>query len=297
MKLFLPAYAKINLGLRVLGKREDGFHEIETILQQVDLHDDLTVLVQTGRKIDVRSRHPEVPEGAENLCWRAADLMRRRCRVRAGVKISVTKRIPVGAGLGGGSSDAAVTLVALNHLWKTNLPPARLEELAGELGSDVPFFIRGGAAIASGRGERLAPVRLPVDYRVLIVYPRFSVSTAEAYKGVRLPLTNTRKGFSLESLTIEGKHFRRFCRRLQNDLEKVVVANHPSLAELKTRLREEGAFFASMSGSGSAIFGLFEDELRVQDAARSFTGDYPTFITRPITWGLRDVEMKWGEQL
>jgi 4-diphosphocytidyl-2-C-methyl-D-erythritol kinase len=294
MELSLPAYAKINLGLRVLGKRDDGYHEIETILQQVDFHDDLTFVLVPDDRIEVRCDSPAVPQGPGNLCWRAADLLRRTCGVAQGVRISLTKRIPVGAGLGGGSSDAAVTLLGLNLLWELGLSPERLEKLAAQLGSDVPFFILGGTRLATGRGEKLTRLDLPHSYWVLIVFPEIHLSTADVYENLRLGLTSGGKSFSFETFDLKTEEF---CGRLQNDLEEVVLARYPSLAEIKKRLAEEGAFFTSMSGSGSAFFGLFEDEFRVQSAARSMSGDYPTFITRPIEWGFHNVVMERGEQL
>ncbi len=297
MRLFLPAYAKINLGLKVLGKRPDGYHEIETVLQQVDLHDDLILTEEPGGGIELLCVDPQVPNGEANLCWRAADLLRQASGTTRGVRLELTKRIPVGAGLGGGSSDAAVTLLGLNRLWNLGLPAARLEALAAALGSDVPFFVRGGAALATGRGEKLTPIDLPDSYWILIVFPEVQISTAEVYKNLSLRLTNDGKSFSFESLRIKDEDFRNFCGRLRNDLEEVVLARYPSLADIRKKLAEEGAFFTSMSGSGSAFFGLFESEAQVQHAARNVSGDYPTFITRPIEWGFHNVVMEWGEQL
>lgn len=285
----LPAYAKINLGLRVLGKRGDGYHEIVTLMQQVDLHDDLVFEQDPKGTINLHVQDSPLPVDERNLCWQAAELLRRTYRVRSGARIVLVKRIPVGAGLGGGSSDAAATLLGLNRLWRLNLRVTQIEPLASKLGSDVPFFVQGGTAWATGRGEKLRRVHLPTDYWVLIVYPEFSISTSDAYNQLSLSLTNEAKPISFESLKLTPEGFRRFCGQLQNDLEEVVFARYSSLARIKKRLVEEGAFFSSMTGSGSAIFGLFDHEQQAQEASQALGAEFRTWVVRPIHWGFQDV--------
>jgi 4-diphosphocytidyl-2-C-methyl-D-erythritol kinase len=187
--LSLTSYAKVNLGLHVLAKRADGFHDIETILQTIDLRDRIRITPLEEKRIEVRCDRPEVPSGPENLVHRAAQLILSEHEVPGGCRIEIDKRIPAGAGLGGGSGNAAVTLLGLNRLWDLNMSREDHLRMAARLGSDVPFFLEGGTALAEGRGERLTPLRLVPDFWLVLVKPAISISTAWAYGRVKIPLT------------------------------------------------------------------------------------------------------------
>jgi len=251
MILYPPA--KINLGLHILAKRQDAYHEIETIIAQVPLFDILEiteeeqdVFLQTG--IQVPS------DDKPNLCQQAVQLMRTKVDFPK-VRIHLRKQIPIGAGLGGGSADASYTLIGLNALFNLGLSYAYLEELAAQLGSDCAFFIRGGMQLAKGRGEILE--KFPsFNRRVQLVLcnPRIHVSTAQAYSGV-VP-NPSRK--SIQEIGEEKK-----LDSLQNDFEPSVFKAFPAIAEIKERLKSAGAFYTAMSGSGSSVFGLFEADNQI----------------------------------
>ncbi len=260
--------AKINLVLEILGKRADGYHELRTLMCPVSLHD--TVRIRIDKEgIFVRCKAPGVPEDASNLAWRAAAAFCRALETRGkaslpGARIVLEKRIPVGGGLGGGSSNAASVLMGLNRLAGGPLTVSELAALAANLGADVPFFLLGKPALASGIGDRLVAFHGLAPYAVLIVDPGFSISTAAVYANLNLALTKCgkrHKNFAFREIRFEAAH------HLCNDLETVVLPRYPVIAAIKKALMENGAQGALMSGSGACVFGLFED---AADARRAF---------------------------
>jgi len=266
----LQAPAKINLGLQVLRKRPDGYHDIDTVFQAVALCDRLTFLPQKNRFTFQASGVP-VPRGDDNLILKAARLLKETAGLPgAGAKIRLQKNIPTGAGLGGGSSDAAATLKALNALWGLKWPARKLESLAARLGSDVPFFIRGGTARGRGRGEKLT--RLPTLSKIWVVlcWPGFPVATAWAYKSLRrgrgLSKANPHARLFIQAL--EKRGFDPVFQRLSNDFEKAVFRRHPRLGKIKRSLLREGARAALMSGSGSMVFGLADSKKMAERLAK-----------------------------
>jgi 4-diphosphocytidyl-2-C-methyl-D-erythritol kinase len=249
------AFAKINLSLRVLGVRPDGYHDLRTIFQSIALHDTLTIRARRGPfalLCDDRS----CPVDHTNLVWRAAESLwmasGRRGALR-GVEIQLTKRIPLQAGLGGGSSDAAAALRALAELWRVKAP---LREMAASLGADVPYFLEGGTVLGLDRGDVLYPLADPPGAWATLILPRFGVSTAEAYAW-----------WDAAGLQRGGDDL---SRDLRNDLQEPVAAHHPEIARMVGALRRAGAFHAAMSGSGSAVFGLFSRRAAAQRAAQAF---------------------------
>jgi 4-diphosphocytidyl-2-C-methyl-D-erythritol kinase len=254
MILFPPA--KINLGLSIVEKRNDGFHELETCMLPIPFYDILEILpsenfsfFQTGFKI------PGIQ--GENLCEKAFRLMKEKKAV-PNVTIHLRKQIPMGAGLGGGSSDAAYVLSGLNELFQLQLSNEVLENLAAELGSDCPFFIKNEAQMARGRGEKLTQMNLTLKgYYLVLLNPGIHVGTKEAYAGV----TPSYKVKSLEVL-LENP-ISAWQDLIINDFEASIFVNHPKIAELKNELLKSGAIYASMSGSGSSIFGLFKQEIEL----------------------------------
>jgi 4-diphosphocytidyl-2-C-methyl-D-erythritol kinase len=252
-RISLKAPAKINLYLYVLGKRDDGYHEIETLMQAVDFYDEIHL--EKSDTIELYCSNPTLPSDKTNLAFRAASLMQEKFRF-PGVRIELIKRIPIGAGLGGGSSDAAFVIRGLCRLFDLKPSLDEILPLAAELGSDVPFFLTDGQALAVGRGEILKPIKLPLDYNILITIPPISISTAEIYKNLKIGLTKENRSLSLKN-KVDFSSFLFLAKIFGNDLEEVVLSKSPELIELKQSLLGTGAFYSSMSGSGSAFYGLF----------------------------------------
>lgn len=273
--------AKINIGLRILGKRKDGYHDIETIFQEIDLHDVIT-LTRKKSGIDIICDSPLVPCDSRNLAWQAAEILKNKFSIDEGIKISIEKKIPVGAGLGGGSSNAAGVLKRLSHFWKLGLSKKNLLTMAAQLGSDVPFFIYGGTASGLGRGEILKQIEYEIDFSGLLVYPNIEISTKWCYKNFNLCLTNTKKYVKLAESFLKNIKLRQFSEIFTNDLEGVAFNRYPALRELKNNLLLAGAEFASMSGSGSSIYGLFNSNFMLQKIKGEFNKTYKVFIIKPI---------------
>ena len=267
MKIRAPA--KINLGLRIVGKRADGYHLLDTIMVPVSLYDEINIR-RIGKKkaedrpIEIHCDHPGVPAGGENIVYRAAQLILRKSRREERISIRIKKSIPVGAGLGGGSSDAAATLVGLNRLLKLRLSIALLKKMALSLGADVPFFIQARPARARGVGERLQPLHDLPRFWSVILYPGFPVATAWVYGNLAQKLT---KPIVNTSIATSLKNLEEVAPRLENDLEAVTFKRYPRIAALKKKLLREGAFRVLMSGSGSSVFGIFVSK---QAAAKAF---------------------------
>jgi 4-diphosphocytidyl-2-C-methyl-D-erythritol kinase len=277
--------------LRVVGKRADGYHLLDTILLPVSLYDEI-VIRKAGRKkaegcgngppIKVICDHPSVPGGEENLAHRAASLILSRVRRRQPVEIHIRKHIPVGAGLGGGSTDAAATLVGLNRMLQLRLSNKQLEKIGGSIGADVPFFIRGRPARARGIGDRLTPLRHVPRFWLVIVYPGFPVSTARVYRKVRPTLT---KPSVNNSITTSLNSFAKLGALLVNDLEAVTTKRYPQINLLKNRLVSAGAVGALMSGSGSSVFGIFSSRRKAELAFRRLRQEEgaQTFFVRVLS--------------
>jgi 4-diphosphocytidyl-2-C-methyl-D-erythritol kinase len=275
--LRVPAFAKINLGLEVLGTRQDGYHELRTLFQTIDLHDDIE-LRPGGSDITVRCDHPGVPAGAENLAVRAAAELRRFVKKTDGLEIAITKRIPVAGGLGGGSSNAAAVLMGLDHMWRLGLGPAGLHPLARRIGADVPFFLMGGTALGLGRGDEVYPLRRQVRAHVVVADPGRPLSTAAVFRRVDRSLTpreNSHTIFRFISRDLEGKGTA--FPIPSNDLEEAALEEAPDLADQVRRIRgilvREGAVSASLSGSGSSYFGLFDDSQRARRASAALDAE------------------------
>jgi 4-diphosphocytidyl-2-C-methyl-D-erythritol kinase len=255
----MKAYAKINIGLKILNKREDGFHNIETSLATINLSDMLT-LEQADAGIMVDAPGLEVKQ-EDNLCFHAAQLFKQRYGIEDGVKIRLIKNIPVGAGLGGGSSDAAAVLKGMARLYSMHVEDKELMELGAEIGSDVPFFIKNGAAYARGRGEELKFFKLP-RMDLVLYYPGYPISTKWAYEEYdKMMLTPMPE---VDNISRDKKKKIRKGFELENHFEKVIFSRHPDLLDVKTNLLGTGVFFVSLSGSGSCIFSVVDESTRVK---------------------------------
>jgi 4-diphosphocytidyl-2-C-methyl-D-erythritol kinase len=259
-RITLRSYAKINLGLHVLGKRSDGYHEVRTALQTVGLHDRLTIQRTTRQqKIRFQSNSPEL-DPADNLVVRAIQLFQQRTKTPGGFGVSLEKRIPLGSGLGGGSSNAAVTLLGLCRLFGLKLPKGDLLEWSGLLGSDVPFFLLGGTALGIGRGSEVYPLEEPPRKRILLAIPPRGVPTRDAYERLSLRLTK-RIGASMIPVFCSGYlDSLNGGRAQENDFEEMFFEESPQIRKLKDDWLKCGAEAAGLTGSGSALFGIFSCE-------------------------------------
>ena len=260
--------AKINLYLDVRRKRPDGFHEIRTVMQAIDLYDALSIDEQ-GESISVSCDLPALPVDSRNLCWRAADEMRRHARCGGGVRITLAKKIPVAAGLGGGSSDAAGVLRGLNELWGLEMPPAALEKIGARLGSDVPFFIRGGTALCTGRGDNVTVLEEAVSYPYVLVTPPIAVSTAGVYAALDPAVGEPPVGEEEFLNALASGDPVRLSGALYNRLEAGGGPQMREVERLKRALRKHGALGACMSGSGPSVFGIAEDRAAARRLAEA----------------------------
>jgi len=286
------SYAKINLTRCVLDRRPDGYHEIESIFQAVDLFDQLrfeqAVLdgslsgQETG--ILVRCNHPQVPKDKGNLCFQAAQLLQERAGAKRAVEIEIEKAIPPGAGLGGGSSNAAATLLALDKLWDLGLGDDDLNSVASELGADVPFFLKGGTALARGKGEELSPIPKPKSFWLVLVKPEFDISTAWAYA----EMDRRREGKGHQGLKGSASEVSRamldalqagqpkcIAQSLHNDFEDALLPAFPDFGRIKESLVEAGSLGALVSGSGSVVVGLAENQDQAKRIATDLQGQWP----------------------
>ncbi|HEX8178239.1 MAG TPA: 4-(cytidine 5'-diphospho)-2-C-methyl-D-erythritol kinase [Pyrinomonadaceae bacterium] len=257
----LPAYAKINLGLRVLGRRPDGYHELRTVFQTITLHDDLTFTARPDTRIELACAAPDIPTDDTNLVQRAAAALRERYNLRSGARIELTKRIPAGGGLGGGSSDAAVALVGLAHLWQIKTNAQELHEIGARLGADVPFFFNGGTALGTGRGTEISALADHPKMHLIVVTPGVKISTAEAYKALSAPaLTKADSPANLPISRTQADAARALSVELTNDFAPVVFRLQPEIARAHAALLKVGARAAALSGSGASVFGIFDSE-------------------------------------
>ena len=267
----IRAHAKINLDLRVLGMRADGFHELRTVFQAIALHDTIRCIPRPG-PFAIECDTAGIPLDRTNLIWRAADTLWRALRRDGPVRdvvVRLEKQIPLQAGLGGGSADAAATLMALARAWRVPMRPSQLTDLAAHLGSDVPFFLAGGTALGLGRGEEVYPLAdLPRHFIVLLI-PGFGVSTSEAYGWYDNERELSRA--PREAQHVPGPWPSRAAQMI-NDLEAPIAGHHPEIDQMKAALRRAGALAAAMSGSGSTVFGLFQKRRDAQNAVNHLKG-------------------------
>jgi 4-diphosphocytidyl-2-C-methyl-D-erythritol kinase len=275
--LKLPSFAKINWTLRILGKRPDGFHEIDSILQTVSLHDELAFTQRDDQKLVLSCDAPGIPTDTSNLILRAALALRERVPDARGVSIHLTKRIPAQGGLGGASSNAAVTLLALNQLWRVGFDNGQLQDLGSQLGSDVPFFFSGGSARAKGAGTDISLLPDERKSYLIIVTPAARVSTSVAYKALKAPFLTTQGSVSILSSSFADPVFGDPNQwALYNDFEGVIFEIEPEIKRAKLELLKAGAQGGLLAGSGSSVFGTFENEAERERAL--------TVLRREIGW-------------
>jgi len=291
-ELILPSFAKINLALRVLNRRRDGYHALQTIFQTIGLHDVLTFRFFKSSRLHLvlDMGDSAIPADSLNLIWKACHVFNEEYPVRCKIEIEVRKQIPSETGLGGGSSNAAITLIALSRFLGWPLNRKKLVSLARKLGSDVPFFLYGGTALGQGRGDRITQIKDWPSLHTLIVCPDVRCSTAEVYR--KLDESGFQK--KRDSLKYQRpKSTKQLAARIENDLEPVVFALYPELSLIKQKLYELGAVTAAMTGSGSAVFGLFEKSAEFEQASHHFPECYHTrFVSHAEYAGLISWEIE-----
>ena len=282
--LRVQAHAKINLYLDVIGKRPDGYHEIETIFHSIGLHDDIYLRKRADRQITVHCEHPHVPCDPRNLAYRAAKLLLDDTPDLNGVNIKIVKRIPVAAGLGGGSADAAAVLCGMNALFDLGLTRAELMQLGVQLGADVPFCILGGAALGRGIGEILTPLPPLEKTWILLANPGFAISTAWVYQQINLSLTAPQKNVTMLTRYLQNGELFNVVRHLYNGLEVPVLAKYPAVAEIKTKLGNcPGSCGVLMSGSGATVVAFMRNQDQARLAAVNFENDFALCSATPMS--------------
>jgi 4-diphosphocytidyl-2-C-methyl-D-erythritol kinase len=279
-EITILANAKINLALAVKYRRADGFHELESIFQEIDFADRLRIRKSEG--VRFRSNLDFLAMDPTNLCTAAARLIMETFGV-SGLEIELDKRIPIGAGLGGGSSDAAAVLKAAVQLYDLPVEIEDLHPLAERLGSDVPFFLTGGSAWVTGRGEIIQPISTGTDYQLVLVLPDIRISTAWAYKNLNLDLTKKGHEYKFRGFKFHEIAVTDFRKSYFNDFEESVFSVHPALRDIKQKLYDAGADFAAMSGSGSTMFGVFESVSRAREAGEKLRPVYEVRLVRPVS--------------
>ncbi|RKU13540.1 4-(cytidine 5'-diphospho)-2-C-methyl-D-erythritol kinase [Candidatus Poribacteria bacterium] len=282
--LRVQAHAKINLYLDIIGKRPDGYHEIETIFHSIGLHDEIYLRKRTDRQITVHCEHPHVPCDPRNLAYRAAKLLLDDKPDLSGVEIMILKRIPVAAGLGGGSADAAAVLCGVNALFDLGLTQRDLMQLGVQLGADVPFCILGGAALGRGIGEILTPLPPMEETWILLANPGFAISTAWVYQQINLSLTVPKKNVTILARCLRNGEFINIARHLYNGLEVPALSKYPAVAKIKAKLNKyPSSCGVLMSGSGATVFALMQNQVQAHRAALNFENDFVFCSATPMS--------------
>ncbi len=278
------ARAKVNLALEIIRKRRDGYHELETIFQSINLYDELKLLFNDSGRIVITCTNPDIPTDRNNLCHIAMEQVRERTGRDLGVTIHIDKRIPPGSGLGGGSSNAAAVLLAADRALGLNFTPDTLQDMALQVGSDVPFMLHGGTMLGQGRGERLTALEPLRGGHFLIVKPPVDISTSEVYRKVNLTLTRHRYRINLKAVNSLLTRFPNATFSFRNALEDVVCPSYPQVSDALGELLATRPRFAAMSGSGSALFAIYESEAKAQGFAEEFSvRGFFTAVAEPST--------------
>ena len=274
--MIIPSYAKINLGLKIINKRPDGLHNIESVFLQISLHDSLTF--SSSNKFSIISKGISCPTNQNNILFKVIDILKKEYDININFKVLINKNIPIGAGLGGGSSNAAVFLKYLLEVNQIKLSNEKLVKLASQIGSDVPFFLNGGFQLIKGTGDYLQPIETTVfnNKKILLIHPKFHISTRWAYSEVKKHLLTSNNKPKFSALT-EKVNWNLF----ENDFEKFVCTTYPEILKLKKLLKNDGALYSGLSGSGSTVFGLYNDNQSF-DNILLLLKDYHTNIAFPI---------------
>lgn len=265
-KIQLKSRAKINLSLDVLNRRLDGYHEVQMIMQEIDLFDNITIQERQDNFIVIKCDCEYIPKDSGNIAYQAAELVRKRFNIQQGVEIHIEKNIPVAAGLAGGSSNAAAVLKGLNQLWQLGLDTKEIMEMGVKIGADVPFCVLGGAAHASGIGEKLTPIVGLKNQWLVIAKPAISVSTAEVYGQLNLSKLEERPNTKQLLEFMENGDVINLAKNMKNVLETVTEKKYPVIKEIKNKMMEYNALGSMMSGSGPTVFGIYKNYERAKSA-------------------------------
>ncbi len=268
MEISLNAYGKINLGLDVVRRREDGYHEVKMIMQTVKLHDRLTFCDTDGDAIEIEANSSDIPVTEDNIIYKACELMRSTYGITKGVRVKLDKQIPVAAGMAGGSTDAAAALVAMNRLFDLNLTEEKLMELGVKIGADVPYCVMQGTALSEGIGEVLTAVPPMPDCYIAIAKPPVGVSTKWVYQNLRVSELERHPDIDGMVDALKAGDLKGVADRMENVLETVTIPEHPEIEEIKDIMKDRGALNSLMSGSGPTVFGVFEDKDMAQAAVQ-----------------------------
>ncbi|MCF0148049.1 MAG: 4-(cytidine 5'-diphospho)-2-C-methyl-D-erythritol kinase [Clostridium sp.] len=278
----IKAYAKINISLDVIGKREDGYHLLEMIMQSIDLYDELNIEKQ-NKDITIKCNKPYVPTDERNLAYKAARLFMEKYQINSGVSININKNIPVCAGLAGGSTDGAAVLKAMNKIFDINASDEELMGLGLQLGADVPYCIKGGTALCKGIGEEVTKLKDFKDKILVLVKPPFGVSTKSVYQEFDLTKARSHPNTDVLIKAIEENDLRLVANNMKNLLENVTLRKHKILISIKEEMKNSGSIGTMMSGSGPTVFAFFDDMLKAQKCFEKMRSKYnDVFITRTI---------------
>ncbi len=281
--LTLKSYAKINLTLNILKKLPSGYHNIESVMQQIDLCDNLSFEKLPSEEIQIQSTNTSL-ETEDNLAYKVADLLKKRFKVKGGIRISIEKNIPLSSGLGGGSGNAATTLLALNRLWKLRLQEKDMIKIGVEIGSDVPFFIVGGTALVTGIGDKIRPIIRYPKLNYVLINPGYRVSTESAYNAFDKAKIKSKKSRSYNIIKhLAETNIKALADAVSNDFEEVMFKKHRDLKDIKTNYLRNGALNAVLSGSGPTMIGIFNSIYEAREAYFKMKDNYPfVFLTKTV---------------
>ena len=278
MRLICPSFSKVNIGLKVLNQRDDGYHNIYTIFQELNFGDSIYI-EKRDQGCKIIANVDWIPTDKSNICFKAYNEIKKEFSKVKGLHLKIEKKIPIGSGLGGGSANAAAVLKGINKIYKLKLTASKLEQIAREIGADVPFFIKGGTQLGKGVGDKLTQINKTIIGTYLLVIPEVSISTKWAYSVIKNKLNDQNKKVNFSSF-FNGDYSS--LKIFENDFEQIVVPAYPEIGAIKTKLLNLGARFASLSGSGSTVYGIFDDEASAKEAELLFNSSHQTFLATPL---------------
>ena len=277
MGLICPSYSKVNIGLKVLSQRDDGFHNIYTIFQELNFGDSIDI-EKRDHGFKIIANVDWIPTNKSNICYKAYTEIKKEFSEVKGIHIKIDKKIPIGSGLGGGSANAAALLKGIKNIYKLEVTESKLEEIGGEVGADVPFFIRGKTQLGEGIGDKLTQLPKAIIGTYLLVIPKISIRTEWAYSVIKNRLNNQNKNAKFSSFSNEDYSSLQI---FENDFEQIVIPAYPEIGAIKSKLLNLGARFASLSGSGSTVYGVYDDEASAKEAELLFHTSHQTILANP----------------
>jgi len=277
MGLICPSYSKVNIGLKVLSQRDDGYHNIYTIFQELNFGDSIDI-EKRDHGFKIIANVDWVPTNKSNICYKAYTEIKKEFSEVKGIHIKIDKKIPIGSGLGGGSANAAALLKGIKNIYKLEVTESKLEEIGSEVGADVPFFIRGKTQLGEGIGDKLTQLPKAIIGTYLLVIPKISIRTEWAYSVIKNRLNNQNKNAKFSSFSNEDYSSLQI---FENDFEQIVIPAYPEIGAIKSKLLNLGARFASLSGSGSTVYGVYDDEASAKEAELLFHTSHQTILANP----------------